>query len=267
MLDNTAFSTEFERVLGEHQLSHHDRCLLIIDAAQYDERDVLRQIYTCDSNPQWHWLFDETLFEQHKDAGPIVVETTLGSRLCQHAASRWAHDGALLILVTDREQSSTLAGIRKSLMMDMETYGPCFVRVYDGRFLELLNACFPSAVDKLICQGDRLIWAVDHGGDVHWSSATATTQEVEGLRAYQGKQLERLLTWVSGWPRCMALINTSTQTLSDKVRLIVDLWAAGLVCPECDVELATLWQFAEQDEPKRCHQSHQSMSQQYPWLY
>lgn len=65
--------------------------MLIIDAARYEEGEILQQIYTLEDAPDWHWLFDQTPFEQDRDAGPIVVETGLDSRLCQHAATRWSH--------------------------------------------------------------------------------------------------------------------------------------------------------------------------------
>lgn len=242
VFDKAELFNGLEKVLNNHQLSHHERCLLIIDAAQYDENDVLKQIYLLDGNPEWCWLFEETPFEQHRDAGPIVVETNLGSELCRYAASKWANDGALVILVTERHQSTALAGIRKSLLVNLETYGPCFLRLYDGRFMGLLNACFPDAVDSLISDGDRLVWAIDDLDNVHWLSAIGSAREVEGLRACQERPLEELLTWVSGWPRCMAVANDSTYTLDEKIKVISSLWSAGYTCPESDVELSRLWQ-------------------------
>src|SRR5690554_4441274 len=89
VLDRSHSLTHFNRALNDWKVSSWERCLLIIDAARYDEGDVIRQIYALGDNPDWFWLFDETPFEQHKDAGPIVVKTTLNSVLCQRAVSQW----------------------------------------------------------------------------------------------------------------------------------------------------------------------------------
>ncbi|MGC8120304.1 DUF4123 domain-containing protein [Marinobacter sp. VGCF2001] len=244
VLDRSHSLTHFNRALNDWKVSSWERCLLIIDAARYDEGDVIRQIYALGDNPDWFWLFDETPFEQHKDAGPIVFKTTLNSVLCQRAVSQWGADEALAILVSEREQGSALAGIRKSLMIHFESYGPCFVRPYDGRFLEVLNTCLPEAVGSLIGEDDLLIWATSHGEGTHWSSARGASTETEGLHAHQPSSFERLLTWVSGWPRCMAIANHQ-HTPSHRIRIIRELWSAGHQCPESDAELGTLWQHAE----------------------
>lgn len=247
VLDEPTSLTDLERALNDWQVSSRERCLLIVDAARYDEEDVLRQIYALDDNPDWFWLFDETPFDQHKDAGPIVVKTTPNSALFQRAVSQWGADEALAILVSGREQDSALAGIRQSLMIHFETYGPCFVRPYDGRFLEVMNTCLPDALGRLIGEGDMLIWATNRGEDAHWSSAKGVSTEMEGLHAHQPRSFERLLTWVSGWPRCMATANNLQHTPSHRIRIIRELWSAGHVCPESDAELDALWQHAERE--------------------
>jgi hypothetical protein len=243
-LDKPESSVGFDQTLKDSRVALGERCLLIIDAARYDKGDAIGHVYALDDNPDWFWLFDETPFEQHKDAGPIVVKTTLNSVLCQRAVSQWGADEALAILVSEREQGSALAGIRKSLMIHFETYGPCFVRPYDGRFLEVLNACLPEAVGSLIGEDDLLIWATSHGEEAHWSSARGASTEKEGLHAYQPSSFEKLLTWVSGWPRWMAIANQQ-HTPSHRIRIIRELWSAGHQCPESDAELGTLWQHAE----------------------
>jgi hypothetical protein len=207
---------------------------------------VIRQIYALDDNPDWFWLFDETPFEQHKDAGPLVVQTTLDSVLCQYAVSQWGHDEALTILVSGREHNLALAGIRQSLILHFETYGPCFVRPYDGRFLEVLNACLPDAVGGLAGKGDLLLWATKHQEGAHWSGARGISTEREGLHAHQPGSFERLLTWVSGWPRCMAMANQQ-HTLGHRLRIIRELWTAGHACPKSNAELGALWQRAERE--------------------
>nr|WP_282562455.1 DUF4123 domain-containing protein [Marinobacter panjinensis] len=243
-LDRPKSLLVFDQTLKDSRVATRECCLLIIDAARYDEGDVLRQIYALDDTPDWFWLFDETPFEQHKNAGPIVVKTTLDSPLCQRAVSQWGTDEALAILVSGREQGSALTGIRKSLMIHFETYGPCFVRPYDGRFLEVLNTCLPEAVGSLIGEDDLLIWATSYGEGTHWSSARGASTETEGLHAYQPSSFERLLTWVSGWSRCMAIANQQ-HTASHRIRIIRELWSAGHKCPESDAELGALWQHSE----------------------
>lgn len=245
-LDNLKLLVGFNEALKDSRVALRECCLLIIDAARYGKGDVTRQIYALDDNPDWFWLFSETPFEQHKDAGPIVVKTTLNSVLCKHAVSHWATDEALAILVSEREHDPAVAGIRNSLIVHFETYGPCFVRPYDGRFLEVLNTCLPEAVGSLICEDDLLIWATSHGEGVHWSSAWGVSTETEGLHAHQSSSFERLLTWVSGWPQCMAIANQQ-HTPSHRLQIIRELWTAGHACPKTDAELGALWQRAERE--------------------
>lgn len=242
--DKPDSSVDFDQALKDSRVALQERCLLIIDAARYDKGDTIRQVYALDANPDWFWLFDETPFEQHKEAGPIVVKTTLSSALCQRAVPQWGADEALTILVSEREQDLALAGIRKSLIIQFETYGPCFVRPYDGRFLEVLNTCLPEAVGSLIGEDDLLIWATNRVEGAHWSSARGAHMTTEGLHAHQPSYFERLLTWVSGWPRCMAIANQQ-HTPSHRIRIIRELWSAGHQCPESDAELGELWQHAE----------------------
>lgn len=244
-LDKSYSLADFDRALNDWKVSAREHCLLIIDAARYDEEDVFRQVYALDANPDWFWLFDETPFEPHRNAGPLVVRTTLDSTLCRRALSQWGVDEALVILVSKRERNSALKGIRKSLMLHFETYGPCFVRPYDGRFLEVLNTCLPDAAGRLIGEGDLLIWAINHGEYTHLSSARGASTEGEGLHAHQPRSFERLLTWVSGWPRCMAIANNHQHTPRHRSRIIRELWSTGHECPESEAELGALWQHAE----------------------
>lgn len=245
--DEPRLFTNLEKSLNAWRIASGGCCQLIIDAALYDEGEVLRRVYALEDNPQWCWLFDETAFEEHQDAGPIVVQTTLDSELCQYAVSHWGTDEALAILISERAQNSALAGIRRSLMIRFETYGPCFLRVYDARFLEVLNVCLPDAVGRLITVGELLAWIVNCGKDAHWSSAGGISTETEGLSPYQPRALERLLTWVSGWPRCMAIANHRHHTSNPRIRILRQLWSADYACPDSDAELDALWQYAEQD--------------------
>lgn len=239
-LDESRALPQFERVLVELKLDGRQRCLLIIDAARYDEGDVLKALYALDDNPQWSWLFDNTPFASHSDAGPVVIETTLGNPLCRDAVGQWADDGALAILVTEQTLDVAMAGFRQSLMVHLPTRGPCILRPYDGRFLEMLNACLPEALESLVGGGDRLIWPIDHGETTHWSSAQGGRAEVRGLEIHHGNSLEGLLGWIRAWPRCTAVASHHPHTLHHTTQRIRSLWSAGHTCPESDAELAAL---------------------------
>jgi len=191
----------FQQMLDRHRIARDQGCLLIIDAARYEEEEVLRQIYTLDDDPDWCWLFDQTPFEQDRDAGPIVVATTPDSLLCQHAATGWAADEAVLVLVSGREPDEALAGFRQSLMVQLEHYGSCFLRPYDSRFLEMMAACRPEALVSLIGKGDLLMWSIDHGGEVDWSSTVGIKEDFRGLNYEQDAAFERLLASVRGFSR------------------------------------------------------------------
>lgn len=191
--------SRFQQVIVRHRLPPNQRCLLIIDAARYEEGEVLRHIYTLDDDPDWLWLLDQTPFERDRDAGPVVVETTLDSALCEHAADRWAGDEAVLVLVSGGERDVALAGFRQSLRVRLEPYGPCFLRPYDSRFLEILAGDRPEAFARLIGNGDLLMWSIDRGGVVDWSSAVGTHTDFRGLNHDQDASFERLLTSVLGF--------------------------------------------------------------------
>ncbi len=191
----------FRQMLDRHRIARDQGCLLIIDAARYEEGEVLRQIYTLDDDPDWCWLFNQTPFERYRDAGPIVVATTSDSLLCQHAVTGWAADEAVLVLVSGREPGAALAGFRQSLMVQLEHYGPCFLRPYDNRFLERMAACRPEALVSLTGKGDLLIWSIDRGGGVDWSSTVGLKEDFRGLNHEQDAAFERLLTSVHGFSR------------------------------------------------------------------
>lgn len=191
----------FRHILEWHGISADQRCLLIIDAARYEEGEVLRQIYTLDNDPDWLWLFDQTPFEQDRDAGPIVVDTTLNSVLCEHVTDKWAADEAVLVLVSDREPGAALAGFRQSLLVQLEHHGPCFLRPYDSRFLEVMAEHRPEGLVSLIGKGDLLMWSIDPGGAIAWSSAVGVNADFRGLNIKQDASFERLLASVRGFSR------------------------------------------------------------------
>lgn len=243
--DESGALAQFMQALGELKLAGRQQCLLIIDAARYDDFDVQRVLYTLDDNPQWGWLFDSTPFANNRDAGPVFVETSLGSPLSRHAAAHWADDGAVVVLVTQQSADSAMAGIRQSLKVHLPSYGPCLLRPYDGRFLEMLHTCLPEVLDSLVGQGDRLLWTIDHRTTVHWSSVQGRSAGVMGLQGHQGVPLERLLGWVAAWPRCTAITSHHGQTLRCTCQRIQTLWSEGHACPDTEAELATLWYFPE----------------------
>jgi len=188
----------FQHLLERHGVAPDQRCLLIIDAARYEEGEVLRQLYTTDDDPDWLWLFDQTPFERDRDAGPVVVDTALDSALLHHAVEKWVADETVLVLVSEREPDSALAGFRQSLLVQLEQYGPCFLRPYDSRFLEEMAEHRPEALVRLIGKGDLLIWSIDRGGAIAWSSAVGMTTDFGGLNIQQDASFERLLTSVGG---------------------------------------------------------------------
>ncbi|MCG7198095.1 DUF4123 domain-containing protein [Marinobacter pelagius] len=190
----------FQHILEWQGITSDHRCLLIIDAARYEEGEVLRQIYTLDDDPDWLWLFDQTPFEQDRDAGPIVVDTTLDSALAQDAAGRWAADEAVLVLVSDRESGTALAGFRQSLLVQLDQYGPCFLRPYDNRFLAMLAEHRPEELVSLIGKGDLLMWSIDREGVTEWSGTIGTSTDFRGLGHTQDASFERLLGSVRGLP-------------------------------------------------------------------
>ncbi|MFO7530158.1 MAG: DUF4123 domain-containing protein [Marinobacter sp.] len=191
----------FQHIVDRHRIARDQRCLLIIDAARYEEGEVLREIYTLEDDPDWYWLFDQTPFERDRDAGPIVVETGLESMLCQHGVTRWVADEAVLVLVSGREPDAGLAGFRKSLMVQLEHYGPCFLRPYDSHFLEMMATCRPEELVSLIEKGDLLMWSIDRGGGPDWSSMVGIKTDFRGLTYEQDASFERLLTSVRGFSR------------------------------------------------------------------
>lgn len=231
----------FAQVLQDWQLDVGQPCWLVIDAARYEEGAVLNGVYALCDQPEWDWLFSETPLAPHGDAGPLVVRSTLGSRLCRHAASHWA-DGGTVILVTGAGLDSAVAGIRQSLEVSLETHGPCILRPYDGRFLEVLAACLPDLLNALVAEDCALLWSVDSHAGSYWSGGRGVTSGVPGIPRRQGHKFERMLTWVSGWPLCASIAgNAGLQGARSESRLAHALWSAGHACPGDGHQLASLW--------------------------
>jgi|GEM_PF-741974 len=173
-------------------------CLLLIDAAALPENEVLAGVYAYDHRPVWSWLFRDTDFSEIADAGPLVVETRFGSRLVNQAIARWAQSGLLLIKKSG-PTDALLAGLRSSLILRLASHGPCFIRSYDTRFLQILKACQPDQLRALIGTSTRWFWTVDRGDATDWDTMTGTLREHPGLNPSQTHDFERMLGWIQGW--------------------------------------------------------------------
>ena len=188
----------FQDAMDHWQLQPSQRCFLIIDAAQFDEHEITRALYAECDNPNWCWLFDNSPLEALADVGPIVIDRSADSHFCQHALTHWASQG-LLFLFTESDVDKALAGLRGMLSVDLETAGPCLLRPYDTRFLQLLSACQPEQMAELAADDSLWIWSVDFPGRVQWSGFQATGTGKQ-IRTHKGRDFERLLSWVADWP-------------------------------------------------------------------
>ncbi|MCL1488618.1 MAG: DUF4123 domain-containing protein [Marinobacter sp.] len=147
-LPDRACVNTFQEAIREWQLQSSQRCLLIVDAAQYDEHEVTKALYSKCSDPNWCWLFENSPLETFADAGPIIVDTFINSKFCQHALTHWTDKG-LLFLFTESAVYKAVAGLRRMLSVDLETAGPCLLRTYDTRFLQVLSACRPRSNGRI----------------------------------------------------------------------------------------------------------------------
>jgi len=230
----------FQEATREWQLQPSQRCLLIIDAAQFDEHEITNALYAECNDPNWCWLFENSPLEPFADAGPIVIETLADSPFCQHALTQWADKG-LLFLFTESDVDKAVAGLRGMLSVDLETAGPCLLRPYDTRFLQVLSACQPDQMAELATVDSVWIWSVDLLNHVQWSGFQSIGAAPQ-IRTHKCGDFERLLSWVVGWPACLPHIardrHADAKTLT---RFIVNQWHSGLACDSQSVELETQW--------------------------
>lgn len=230
----------FQEVIREWQLQPGQRCLLIVDAAQYDEYEVTKALYTECDDPDWCWLFDNSPLETFVDAGPIIVDTVVGSKFCQHALTQWADKG-LLFLFTESAVEEAVAGLRGMLSVDLETAGPCLLRTYDTRFLQVLSACQPDQMAELTGVDSTWIWSVDLLSHVQWSGFQATGA-VKQIKTQKGRDFVRSLSWAFGWPSCLPYVDRDQGADATTLTcFIVNQWHSGKAFDSQSVELEAQW--------------------------
>jgi hypothetical protein len=188
----------FPEAMRQWQIQPSQRCLLIIDAAQFEEYEITRALYAQCNDPNWCWLFENSPLEAFVDAGPIVVNTVADSDFCQHALTHWADKG-LLFVFTESNVDEAVAGLRDMLLVDLEAAGPCVLRPYDTRFLQMLSTSQPDQMAELAAVGSLWIWSVDLLDCVQWSGFQATGA-AKRIKTHKGRDFERLLSLVAGWP-------------------------------------------------------------------
>lgn len=234
--------TAFETVLRRHHITSGQRCLMVVDAAQLDDNEVLQALYATTEAPVWHWLFDDSALSLHADAGPVVVETHANSEFCSHAIHHWAGKG-LVFIVSEQPADSLLAGLRQMLWVDLETFGPTILRAYDTRFLQLFHQCMPQQMAALAGPEVTWVWGVDVPEGVDWSVLHVGSESVP-ISTNQSLEFERLLSWAAGWPRYHHLIATNDSANAGTLAAYVaQQWRAGIGCPGGDVATLTQsWQ-------------------------
>lgn len=240
-LPDRACLDTFQETIREWQLQPGQRCLLIVDAAQCDEHEVTKALYAECNDPNWCWLFENSPLETFSDAGPIIVDTTVGSRFCQHALTQWANKG-LLFLFTENAVGEAVAGLRGMLSVDLETAGPCLIRAYDTRFLQVLSACQPDQMAELLGVDNTWVWSVDLTSCVQWSGFRGTGT-AKPIKAHKGRDFERSLSWAFGWPSCLPYVDRDHRAdATTLTRFIAQQWHSGVACDGGSVQLEAQWQ-------------------------
>lgn len=230
----------FQEVIRELQLQPSQRCLLIVDAAQFSEHEITSALYAECHDPDWCWLFENSPLEPLADIGPIVIDTVADSAFCRRALKNWAEKG-LLFLFTESDADKAVAGLRGMLSVDLETSGPCLLRPYDTRFLQVLSACQPAQMGGLATAESTWVWSVDLQSRVQWSGFQATGS-VRPARNHHGREFERLLSWVAGWPACLPYVAGDWQADATMLtRFIANQWRSGLAWDDQSGELETQW--------------------------
>jgi hypothetical protein len=249
-LPDRACLDTFQDAIREWQLQPGQRCLLIIDAAQYDEHEVTSALYAECNDPNWCWLFENSPLEPLADAGPIIVDTVCDSKFCQHALTHWTDKG-LLFLFTESGVEKAVAGLRGMLSVDLETAGPCLLRTYDTRFLQVLSACQPDQMAELTGVNSTWIWSVDLLSHVQWSGFQATGAAKQ-FKTHEVHDFERLLGWVSGWPSCLPFVDRDRRAdATTLTRFILNQWHSGVACDGRSVALEAQWKAFRLGESNR----------------
>ena len=230
----------FQEAMCRWQLQPSQRCLLIIDAAQFDEHEITSALYAECDDPNWCWLFENSPLNTFSDAGPIVIETLADSHFCQLALTHWADKG-LLFLFTESDLDNAVAGLRGMLSVNLETAGPCLLRPYDTRFLQVLSACQPEQMAELAGIESLWIWSVDLLSRVQWSGFQSTGM-AQQINTHKGRDFERLLSWVAGWPACLPHVARDQRAdATTLTRFIANQWHSGSAWDGHSLELETQW--------------------------
>lgn len=239
-LPNRACLDTFQEAIRDWQIQPDQRCLLIVDAAQCDEHEVTKALYTECEDPSWWWLFENSPLETFAEAGPIIVDTVIGSKFCQHALMQWADKG-LLFLFTESAVEKAVSGLRGMLSVDLETAGPCLLRPYDTRFLQVLSACQPDQMAELVGVDSTWIWSVDLLSRVQWSGFQATGA-AKPIKTHKGREFERSLSWAYGWPSCLPYVDRNQRAdATTLTRFIVNQWHSEIAFDGGLVELEAQW--------------------------
>lgn len=230
----------FQEAIREWQLQQSQRCLLIVDAAQFSEHEITSALYAECHDPDWCWLFENSPLEPLADAGPIVIDTVADSAFCRRALKNWAEKG-LLFLFTESDIDKAVAGLRGMLSVDLETSGPCLLRPYDTRFLQVLYACQPAQMRELATAESTWVWSVDLQNHVQWSGFQAKGS-AQPARNHYGRDFERLLSWVAGWPACLHYVAGDRQAdATTLTRFIANQWHSGLAWDDQSGALEAQW--------------------------
>lgn len=231
----------FQQAIREWQVQPGQRCLLIVDAAQFEEHEVTRALYTECDDPNWCWLFESSPLEAFADAGPVVVDTRIDSQFCQYALAQWAGEG-LLFLFTEHTAEEAVAGLRNLLSVNLETAGPCLLRPYDTRFLQVLAACQPGQITELMGIDSTWIWSIDLLQRVQWSGLRATGG-AKPVKTQKGREFERSLSWVFGWSSCLPCVDKDPQADANTLtRFIVAQWHSGVAWDGGSMDVDAQWQ-------------------------
>ncbi|MDN6319902.1 MAG: DUF4123 domain-containing protein [Marinobacter sp.] len=231
----------FQEVVRNWQIQPGQRCLLIIDAAQCDEHAVTKALYTECDDPSWCWLFEGSQLEALANEGPIVVDTWVGSKFCEHALTQWADTG-LLFLFTEHSIEEAVAGLRGMLLITLETAGPCLLRTYDTRFLQVLSACQPDQMEELINVDSTWIWSIDLLNHVQWSGFQAKGSAKQ-IKAHKGHDFERSLSWSFGWPSLLTYVDRDHRAdATTLTRFIANQWRSEVAYDGQFDELEAQWQ-------------------------
>ncbi len=241
VLPDQVTGSDFSELLRQYGVVSGLRCLLIIDAAQLEENEALRSLYTHCDNPVWCWLFDDSALAPHAEVGPIVVETTINSDFCRQAIAAWADKG-LVFIVSEQPTDVLLAGLRKMLWVELETFGPTILRPYDSRFLQVIKSCQPKRLATFSEAECLWLWSIDMPAKQHWTEFQFMSTEPVS-QSHGNRDFERMLGWIAGWRNCAQVLKTAgAQDADDVSQFIAIQYRAGKDMPDDISSLKAEWE-------------------------